>query len=576
MKRPYKNSLLFLFFLLLVNTLYAQDYYKLSEQYFKDTKTNHINFLKKAFQENNAKQLLIDYQNLELEHKKDIEDTNKELYDLQESFKAKYTHPDSDYDCQKFQYYKKQLENLDKRISTLKSMVNMAKTAYEYCSSNCADKRNNYNNQISYYNKAVGEWDDLESNYNYYRKGCLETEDTYNNAINYYKTKEDNILATQQSRIDGRSRKFKVFEEQILEVILNTPMYNVEYYDNGNKSKEGYLDLKTNKYVGAFKKYYSNGNLEMECTLKNGQPDGHYTEYYETGIKKAEVDYKDGAVVGSWKNYNEEGVDEQAEMTKEILGHWKEESAANNKYYEAIDNSSVAESITANPIRTIKEDNIELVIDFSKASKETVNFFLVRPDNEKSKELRQKYINDILETDGGKVSCNYFGDDGQIKLKTVYDGLTVTVNDYNEDGSYSQSQFQYRNKIGMLKEYDKNGNRIASEEREADINTFLKQKNFYTPATLSYGKNIEISDGIWEVVYGGSDQDTYQYSYKQLNDTQIELTLIQSNDSSNKYKKGDKFIVELLFMNIKSKFYKLTITPLDTSYRGSLEEYYYN
>jgi len=266
----------------------------------------------------------------------------------------------------------------------------------------------------------------------------------------------------------------------------------------------------------------------------------------------------------------------QAETHKRISDYWKEESAANNKYYEAIDNSSVAESIATNPIRTIKEDGIELVIDFSKASKETVNFFLVRPDHEKSKKLRQKYINDILETDGGKISFNYIGDDGQIKLKAIYNGPTITINEYSENGSYTQSEFQYRNRIGLLKEYDKNGNRVEGEEMEADINTFLKQKNFYTQSIFSYGKNIEVSDGIWKVVDGGSDQDTYQYSYKQLNDTQIELTFIQSDDSSNKYKTGDKFIVELLFMNIKSKFYKLTITPLNTSYNGSLEEYYYN
>lgn len=474
MKKALKKSLFYLSFLLVVNTLYAQDYYKLSEQYFKDTKTNHINFLKKAFQENNAEQLLITYQNLEVEHEKDVEDTNKELYDLQESFKAKYTHPDSDYDCQKFQYYKKQLENLDKRISTLKSMVNMAKTAYEYCSSNCADKRNNYNNQISYYNKAVGEWDDLESNYNYYREGCIETNENYNNAVSYYKTKEDNILAAQQSRIDGRSRKFKVFEEKILEVILNTPMYNIEYYDNGNKSKEGYLDLKTNKYVGAFKRYYANGNLELECVLKNGQPDGHYIEYYETGIKKAEVDYKDGVVVGSWKNYNEEGVDEQAEMTKEILDHWSKEQEESDKYYEAIDNSSVAESITANPIRTIKEDNVELVIDFSKASKETVNFFLVRPEHERSKELRNSYIKNIQNTDGGKVSCKLIDDKGNIYGKAIYEGEIANLEIYEDDGSVVKGKTDRGTKVGIWKIYDKNGKII----REIDMAEENKKNPF--------------------------------------------------------------------------------------------------
>lgn len=581
MKILLKFDILILLFFLSVTSVVSQDYYKLSEQFFNDTKTVHVNYVKKAIQENNAEQLVIDLYNLTSEHEDDIERVNNKIKSIEDNFKSNYTNPDYVYDCKKTYENRDEAKHLKKRLTYIETSMNIAKNSFNLCKNNvyrtgnCSQQQNNYKKQVDLYNSVLSELKSAVDNYEYYKDDCNDAINEYQNAYNNVKRQIDNLITNQKQRINERERKDRNYRNQINEIFLNTPMFNVEYYDNGNKSKEGYLDLRTNKYVGAFKKYYSNGNLEMECTLKNGQPDGHYTEYYETGVKKAEVDYKNGAVVGSWKNYNEEGVDEQAETQNEILDHWRQEQEERDKYYEAIDNTSVTESIVTNPIRTIKEGNIELVIDFSKASKETINFFLVRPDLEKSKELRKKYINDLYETDGGKVSCKYIGDDGQIKYMADYKGLTVTVNNYNDDGSYTQTDFQYRNKIGIVKKYDKNGNRIAGEEREADINTFLKQKNFYTPATLSYGKNIEISDGIWEVVHGGSDQDTYQYSYKQLNDTQIELTFIQSNDSSNKYKKGDKFIVEFLFMNIKSKFYKLTITPLDTSYGGLLEGYYY-
>jgi antitoxin component YwqK of YwqJK toxin-antitoxin module len=652
MKKLSKTNILLLVFLCFANLIFSQDYYKLSEQFFNDTKPSHVEFLKQAIRENNAEQLLIDFQKVDIENERDIQRVDEQLKEIEDNFKSNYTNPEYVYECKKTKEYKDEVKHLNTRLTYIESSLNIAKSSYNLCKNNvyrtgnCSQQQNNYNKQVNLYNSVLSELNSAVDNYDYYKDDCNDVVYKYQNAFEYAKRRTDNLIAARNQRTESRIRQFEYYRNQVNEVILSTPMHNIEYYDNGNKSKEGYLDLRTNKYVGTFKKYYSNGQLELECTFENDQLDGHYSEYYisgtkktdsnyidgilngnfieyfetgdtkikvyykdgkydgnyveyyetgtkkvdsnykegelngnatlyyETGIKKSEADFERGNLVNITE-YNEQGVDEQAEMRNEILDHWRQEREERDKYYETIDNTSVAESIAANPIRTIKEDPIELVVDFSKASKETVNFFLVRPDNEKSIKLREKYINDIHDTDGGKLSCNYFGDDGQIILKAVYDGLTVTINDYNEDGSYSQADFQNRNKIGMLKEFDKNGNRLEGEEREADINTFLKQKNFYTPATLSYGKNIEISDGIWEVVHGGGDQDTYRYSYKQLNDTQIELTFIQSNDSSNEYKKGDKFIVELLFMNIKSKFYKLTITPLDTSYGGLLEGYYY-
>jgi len=120
----------------------------------------------------------------------------------------------------------------------------------------------------------------------------------------------------------------------------------------------------------------------------------------------------------------------------------------------------------------------------------------------------------------------------------------------------------------------------------------LSQKNFYIPAMMSRKVIIEIGDGIWKESWenyksddllaefnafkeGKEQYSSSTYSYKQISDTQFELTFLESNDSFNEYKKGDTFIIELNFVNTKSKFYQITKTS-NTSSGSILEKYYYN
>ena len=479
MKILLKKYLFALLFLFSVNSVFSQDYYKLTQDFFKDTDSKHVNFVKKAIKEHNAEQLVIDYYNLSIVHDKDVEDINIKIKEIEDNFKANNVNPDDSYTCQKALEYRREAESASTTISYLKSSVNIAKNSYELCKNNvyrtgnCNQQLNNYNKQLNLYDNAVRKFNAAKDNYDYYRPDCNEIANDYENAANYAKRRIDNLIADQKVRINQRQIKFKSYEKQIRDIFLDTPMYTIEYYDNGNKHKEGYVDLKTNKYFGAFKKYYSNGNLELECVFKDGEYDGNYNEYYDTGIKKLEIVYDNGKVI-SRKEYNEEGVDEQAEMNKRIQEHWKEESAANDKYYEAIDNSSVAESITANPIRTIKEDNVELVIDFSKASKETVNFFLVRPDHEKSKELRRKYLNDLWDTQGEKVTCKIFDDEGKIIENVVYEGQIAITELYSNDGNITKGNFNGVNRVGIWRTYDKNG-KIIDEvdfDEQNKVNAF--------------------------------------------------------------------------------------------------------
>ncbi|MBN2867901.1 MAG: hypothetical protein JXK08_04455 [Flavobacteriaceae bacterium] len=479
MKILLKKYLFALLFLFSVNSVFSQDYYKLSQDFFKDTDFKHVNFVKKAIKEHNAEQLVIDYYDLSTVHDKDVEDINIKIKEIEDNFKANNVNPDDSYTCQKALEYRREAESASTTISYLKSSVNIAKNSYELCKNNvyrtgnCNQQLNNYNKQLNLYDNAVRKFNAAKDNYNYYRPDCNEIANDYENAANYAKRRIDNLIADQKVRINQRQIKFKSYEKQIRDIFLDTPMYTIEYYDNGNKHKEGYVDLKTNKYFGAFKKYYNNGNLELECVFKDGEYDGNYNEYYDTGIKKIEIVYDNGKVI-SRKEYNEEGVDEQAEMNKRIQEDWNEESAAINNYYETIDNSSLAENIAANPIRTIKEDGVELVIDFSKASKETVNFFLVRPEHERSKELRNSYIKNIQNTDGGKVSCKLIDDKGNIYGKAIYEGKIVNLEIYEDDGSVLKGQFYKRNRVGIWRKYDKNG-KIIDEvdfDEQNKVNAF--------------------------------------------------------------------------------------------------------
>lgn len=520
MKKLSKTNILLLVFLSFANLIFSQDYYKLSQDFFNDTKTVHVNYVKKAIQENNAEQLVIDLYNLTSEHEDDIERVNNKIKSLEDNFKANYENPDNAYECRKAIEYKDEAESAETSISYFKSSVSIAKNSYSLCKNNvyrtgnCNQQLNNYNKQLDLYDNAVRRYNAAKDNYNYYRPDCNKIASKYDNAFNYVKQQIDNLIANQKQRINERERKDRSYRSQLNEIFLNTPMLYVEYYDNGNKSKEGYIDLRTNNYVGNLKQYYGNGNLKSTATFvnnalegqaieyygtgekkivaeyKNGTLNGDYSEYYETGDLKYEINHLDGKYHGNYieyfetgikkidsnfkegklqglatlyyengvkrevvyydngnpvqgKGYNREGTDFEV-LSKKL----HEDIDLDGEFYKSIDNSSVTNSIETDSIRTIKENNIELVIDFSKASKETINYVLVRPDHEKSIELRKKYIENYWQTDGAKVSYKIFDTEGNILKEFKYDNRGVILK-IHLDGGYRM--------VGLIKNGIRNG-----------------------------------------------------------------------------------------------------------------------
>lgn len=114
--------------------------------------------------------------------------------------------------------------------------------------------------------------------------------------------------------------------------------------------------------------------------------------------------------------------------------------------------------------------------------------------------------------------------------------------------------------------------RIKSEVSKSSVEKFLKQKQFYYEMAFVGKTYFEIADGIWKIHKDKTDDYTL-YKYKQLNDTQFELEFIESNDSENKYLKGDKLIIEIISFDRKDKQFKLSKSIKGTSIYEF--EYYY-
>ncbi len=116
--------------------------------------------------------------------------------------------------------------------------------------------------------------------------------------------------------------------------------------------------------------------------------------------------------------------------------------------------------------------------------------------------------------------------------------------------------------------------REKSEVSKADVNRFLKQKQFYYEMAFVGKTYFEIADGIWKIRKDKSDNYAL-YKYKQINDTQFELEFIESNYRENKYLKGDKLVIEILSFDRERNKFKLSKNIKGTSIY-EFEYYYYN
>ncbi|MFK7770655.1 MAG: DUF4375 domain-containing protein [Saprospiraceae bacterium] len=67
------------------------------------------------------------------------------------------------------------------------------------------------------------------------------------------------------------------------------------FYDNGNPKKLQHQKIETEKRIGVYKEWHSNGQLKESGTyISDYERDGEWLEFYEDGSKKMEAEFKNG------------------------------------------------------------------------------------------------------------------------------------------------------------------------------------------------------------------------------------------------------------------------------------------
>lgn len=105
-----------------------------------------------------------------------------------------------------------------------------------------------------------------------------------------------------QSFANGSPQVVRTFEEVDGQSI---PVYEKEYYDDGNLLKEG--PIADNKRDGEWKAYYRNGQLWNIGKYKSGVRNDSIKGYYTDGTLKYRGVFDMGQKTGTWLEYNEQG-----------------------------------------------------------------------------------------------------------------------------------------------------------------------------------------------------------------------------------------------------------------------------
>jgi antitoxin component YwqK of YwqJK toxin-antitoxin module len=100
----------------------------------------------------------------------------------------------------------------------------------------------------------------------------------------------------------GSPQVVRTFEEVGGEKI---PVYEKEYYEDGNILKEG--PISENKRNGKWKAYYRNGNLWNEGSYVLGVRNDSIKGFYTDGTLKYKGVFDMGEKTGTWLEYNEQG-----------------------------------------------------------------------------------------------------------------------------------------------------------------------------------------------------------------------------------------------------------------------------
>ncbi|MEL0643133.1 hypothetical protein V6251_01975 [Olleya sp. Ti.3.14] len=307
-----KIKLLVVFFLVFINSLISQDYSQLADQYFNDHNPENVAFVKNVIEDNNAEQLVIDWQDLEEEHELDLMESESKMNDLNVSFKINNKNPDDTAICKAFEANHNKRKELDRRMSTLKAMMTLSETTYNLCKnniynkSNCNKEYNNYSNNVKLYNNAVNEGLRGKNEYLNSRTKCIEVNENYKNERSDINRVIDRVKDEFESRSIKREESIKNISEQIRDLILKTPRKTMTYFNDGKVKQECSVDLRTNKFVGELKKYHANGKLFVTTNFKDGVQHGIFTQYFENGGVEYKIKYENGEETGS-TTYDQKG-----------------------------------------------------------------------------------------------------------------------------------------------------------------------------------------------------------------------------------------------------------------------------
>lgn len=87
--------------------------------------------------------------------------------------------------------------------------------------------------------------------------------------------------------------------------VIFARMRNVKGYNPDDKYEEG--GYKTNRKIGLWTRYYSDGKTLSEITYANGRPAGEYTTYYPNGVVEEKGTQKGRALTGTFERYHPNG-----------------------------------------------------------------------------------------------------------------------------------------------------------------------------------------------------------------------------------------------------------------------------
>lgn len=252
--------------------------------------------------------------------------------------------------------------------------------------------------------------------------------------------------------------------------------YNVFYYDNGQKSAEGFF--KNGKPAGFWKTYYESGQLKSEGNRKNQELDSTWLFYREDGALIEKINYTQGKRNGFTFKYNEEGL-----LESKVEFEDDEKSGKGFIYYPEL--------------QTIKEEQF---------------YIEGKPEGTAYEYNEKKEIQSILTYEKGFLKDRM--DINRRDPRGKKTGLWIEYyNDVEPETGIEKAkrlEGRYRNglKNGYFREYDRNGELLSTlkyidgevVENVEELMAVEKKRTFHPNAQVEWEKTYLNGQehGIWK------------------------------------------------------------------------------